>query len=193
MYFRLEVDQITHTRVVYNFMDFIGDLGGVRDIMLELAGWLIGSYAAFHSSWATVSALYRVRLPDGNMFLSSKQNDSTQPDLFKMKLPLSTRFFLWLNTTMCSCFFKCCMKPQHEKYLELLDAANEKAEADFDIYEMIQESKRLRFELEKLKEKNGCADDPDFQAIDEKTIIELGADDGSAEKDNQVAPDEGTK
>ena len=34
MWYRLEVDQITHGRVVYNFMDFIGDLGGVPAIML---------------------------------------------------------------------------------------------------------------------------------------------------------------
>jgi hypothetical protein len=175
LYFRLEVDQITHSRIVYNFMDFIGDLGGVRDIMLEIAGWLIGSYAAFHSAWATMSALYRVRLPDGNIYQQSKLNDPTNPDLFKIKLPLATRFFLWLNTTMCGCFFKCCMKPNHEKYLELMDAGAEKMEADFDIYEMIQEQKRLRFELNKLKEKNGCANDPDFNGIDEKTIIELGA------------------
>lgn len=34
MYFRLEVDQISHGRDVYDFMDFIGDLGGVPAIML---------------------------------------------------------------------------------------------------------------------------------------------------------------
>lgn len=68
MYFRLEVDQITHNRVVYDFMAFIGDLGGVKDIMLQLAGWVIGSYAAFHASWSTISSLYRVKLPEGNIY-----------------------------------------------------------------------------------------------------------------------------
>ena len=33
-YFRFDVDQITHTRVVLSFMDFIGTLGGVSDILL---------------------------------------------------------------------------------------------------------------------------------------------------------------
>jgi hypothetical protein len=58
--------------VVYNLMDFIGDLGGVKDILLQIAGWIIGSYAAFHSSWSTISALYRVKLPEGNIFMESK-------------------------------------------------------------------------------------------------------------------------
>lgn len=34
MYFRLEVDQISHTRNVYALMDFIGALGGVSDLLL---------------------------------------------------------------------------------------------------------------------------------------------------------------
>jgi hypothetical protein len=94
-------------------MDFIGDLGGVKDIMLQIAGWIIGSYAAFHSSWSTISALYKVKLPDGNIFTESKQNDPANPDLFKMKLPLPTRFFLWMTTTKCGCFLKCCLKEKH--------------------------------------------------------------------------------
>jgi hypothetical protein len=49
-------------------MDFIGDLGGVHGIMLQIAGWIVGNYAAFHSSWSIISALYRVRLPQGNIF-----------------------------------------------------------------------------------------------------------------------------
>ena len=60
-------------------MDFIGDLGGVNDIMLKSASLIIGSYAAFHSSWSTISALYRVKLPLGNIFMESKRNDPFTP------------------------------------------------------------------------------------------------------------------
>jgi hypothetical protein len=34
MYFRLDVDQITHGRVVFSMMDFLGELGGVTDFWL---------------------------------------------------------------------------------------------------------------------------------------------------------------
>jgi hypothetical protein len=33
-YYRLQVDQIIHTRTVYHFFDFIGDLGGTPAILL---------------------------------------------------------------------------------------------------------------------------------------------------------------
>lgn len=61
MYFRLEVDQVSHGRVVYSIMDFIGDLGGVPDLLLQICGWILGGWAAFSSSWATISHLYKVR------------------------------------------------------------------------------------------------------------------------------------
>jgi hypothetical protein len=60
MYFRLAVDQISHTRDVYFFMNFIGDLGGVERILLKVFGWILGGYAAFHSSLMTVRALYKL-------------------------------------------------------------------------------------------------------------------------------------
>ena len=33
-YFRLDVNQITHSRVVFSFMDFVGDIGGVPDFLI---------------------------------------------------------------------------------------------------------------------------------------------------------------
>jgi hypothetical protein len=33
-YFRLQVDQITHSRTQYHFFDFIGDLGGTPAVLL---------------------------------------------------------------------------------------------------------------------------------------------------------------
>jgi hypothetical protein len=122
-------------------MSFIGDLGGVKDIMLQIAGWIVGSYAAFHSSWSTICALYRVRLPNGNIYINSKRNDPDTPDLFKIKLGLSTRLFLWLNSTMCGCFFKCCLKERHNKFMEIMDKGAEKNEEDFDIYKIIHDAK----------------------------------------------------
>jgi len=136
IYFRLEVDQISHGRTVYNFMDFIGDLGGVPAIMLELAGWAIGSYSAFHASYATMSALYRVKSTE-KIFLDSKQNDPNTPELQKMKLGLSTRLFLWTQTTILSFLCSCCKSKKHEQYIEILDKAGEMVEEDFDICEII--------------------------------------------------------
>ena len=45
MYFRLSVDKVEHTRIVYKFMDWLGALGGVGDIMMMMITFLIGGYA----------------------------------------------------------------------------------------------------------------------------------------------------
>jgi hypothetical protein len=60
-YFRLDVNQVVHTRVVFNFMDFVGALGGVPGFLLEVGGYVIGGYSAFYASISTLSVLYRVR------------------------------------------------------------------------------------------------------------------------------------
>ena len=60
-YFRLDVNQVIHTREVFSFMDFVGDIGGVSDTLLGVGGFLIGSYSAFYASLSTFSELYRVR------------------------------------------------------------------------------------------------------------------------------------
>jgi hypothetical protein len=95
LYFRLQVDQTTHNRVVYAIMDFIGDLGGVKGIMMQIAAWFVGSYSAFHASFATIRALYRVRDPMP-IFLTSRKNVKECPEIQTIKLPLRTRLFLWL-------------------------------------------------------------------------------------------------
>jgi hypothetical protein len=77
-------------------MDFIGDLGGVPAIMLQLCGWVVGSYSAFHASFAIISALYTVKNSDKeNIFLETEENDPNTPDTHKIRLHLCTRYFLW--------------------------------------------------------------------------------------------------
>lgn len=49
---------------------------------------------------------------------------------------------------------------------------------------MIQEAKKLRFELDILKEKMGATNDPVFNGINEKTVITLdGEDEGSSKEE----------
>jgi hypothetical protein len=90
-------------------MNFIGDLGGTSEFMLQLAGWILGSYSAFHASIATMSALYFYRVKNSDkIFLDRKQNNGDAPEIQKIKLPLLTRLFLWTQTTMFSFLCKSC-------------------------------------------------------------------------------------
>ena len=60
-YFRLAVNQVAHSRTVFSFMDFVGALGGVPGFLLQVGGWIVGSYSAFYASISTISVLYRIR------------------------------------------------------------------------------------------------------------------------------------
>lgn len=42
-------------------MDFVGDLGGVPGFLLQVGGWVVGSYSAFYSSLSMIEETYRVR------------------------------------------------------------------------------------------------------------------------------------
>lgn len=68
MYYRLDVDQIHHERVVFTIMDLLDALGGVPGIMLQIAGWVIGGYAAFHSSIITLGQMFIIKNAPPNTF-----------------------------------------------------------------------------------------------------------------------------
>jgi hypothetical protein len=114
MYFRLEVDQVSHARNVYALMDFIGALGGVSDLLLQILGWIFGGYAAFHSGLATLAALYKVRHGGGSLFLPSKRNDPAKPEEEKIKVALRTRVFLYFLQAPLGCLCAPCKKPRHD-------------------------------------------------------------------------------
>lgn len=76
-------------------MDFIGALGGVTDILLQICGWIIGGYAAFHSAFMTMSQLYTVKNVESDVFKPSKK--PTDPNLSKIKLNLCERIMLYFH------------------------------------------------------------------------------------------------
>ena len=54
-----------------------------------------------------------------------------------------------------------------------MDAAAEKVEEDFDIYQIIQTQKQMQFELDLVKAKLQIIGDPKFDEVDAATIIDL--------------------
>ena len=155
-------------------MSFIGDLGGVQGILLQICGWIIGGYAAFHSVFSTISALYHFKSSQDPNFMSSKQNNPDTPEVYKIKLALKTRVFLYLLTTPISFLFRCCKTESHDKFLEIINKGTEQKEEEFDLFNIIKESKDLQFEFEMLKEKMGCKESDVFKKTNPADVIDLG-------------------
>jgi hypothetical protein len=69
-----------------------------------------------------------------------------------------------------------CWKTQnHEKQLEVLERGTEQKEEEFDLFNIIKESKDLQYEFEVLKEKMKCKDSENFKKINKADVIELEA------------------
>ena len=58
MYFRIQTDQIDHSRQVYRFMDWLGDVGGIGEILTILFMFVFGGYLKFHLVVTSMQSLY---------------------------------------------------------------------------------------------------------------------------------------
>ena len=58
MYIRLDDDEVSHERKVYHLMDLLGDVGGVKDILMDLAFFFFGGWLAFEKSIEFMHKLY---------------------------------------------------------------------------------------------------------------------------------------
>tara|TARA_B110000285_G_C15079688_1_gene592780 strand:+ start:1335 stop:1616 length:282 start_codon:yes stop_codon:yes gene_type:complete len=78
-------------------------------------------------------------------------------------------------TTPFACFLSCCKTPKHEKHLEVLEKGTEQKEEEFDLFNIIKESKDLQYEFEVLKDKMKCKDSKAFKKVNKADVIELDA------------------
>jgi hypothetical protein len=53
MYFRISVDSMIHSRIVYKLMDWLGALGGVEKILMKVFTILFGGFVQFNSAIVT--------------------------------------------------------------------------------------------------------------------------------------------
>lgn len=74
MYFRLKTDSITHARNVFSMMDWLGSIGGIRDILLEAIVIFFGGYIQFN---ATLQTFGRLCVPKDSTALEKQKTNIT--------------------------------------------------------------------------------------------------------------------
>ena len=57
MYFRIKVDAVNHARNVYSTMDWLGDVGGIKDFLMEILVLVFGGYIQFNGMVQTYESL----------------------------------------------------------------------------------------------------------------------------------------
>ena len=71
MYFRIKADQITHSRKVFNFTDWLGTIGGVSELLLAAIAMFYGGYAEFNKFIQNLNTLVVNQKTDEDLRRSS--------------------------------------------------------------------------------------------------------------------------
>ena len=169
VWFRLDIDEVVHTREVYQFLDWMGDVGGCRDIMMAFFAIVFGGYVNFTSNIETMlhlyskEALYRTdcsnNLPHPPDDESDKDStvkvDDHEKSSENLKTHLSvhnfsdltisgyTRIKVYIFSTFGCMNFSC--NKEMKKLSDKIDASIEQQDADFDIKNIIVELKKNTF------------------------------------------------
>lgn len=69
--------------------------------------------------------------------------------------------------------FKLCRNDLHVRYLDIVEQGQERKEEEFDLYNIIKESKDLKYEMEVLKIKMDVVEDAIFNEINSNELINL--------------------
>ena len=48
MFFRIDVDEIMHERFAFGFMDWLGVIGGITELLTRIATFILGGYLSFN-------------------------------------------------------------------------------------------------------------------------------------------------
>ena len=59
MYFRIKADTIIHSRAVFTIMEWLGSVGGVEDILMDMFCFIFGGYCQYNSIIETFDHLSR--------------------------------------------------------------------------------------------------------------------------------------
>ena len=66
------MESIRHTRQVYNVIDFIGDLGGVLEILVMIFGIVLYPLSEFQFNLKAINLLFMARTSDKFIFEEPK-------------------------------------------------------------------------------------------------------------------------
>ena len=59
MWFRLDTNEVFHTRIEYDIISLLGDIGGTAEILTKITVFILGGYLSFHSSIEIIKSLYK--------------------------------------------------------------------------------------------------------------------------------------
>jgi len=151
-------EEVKHTRKVYGWIDLLGDLGGVTEVIMIVFGFFLFPISEHSFFLKAIKKLYLVRTEDNSMFLPNNDEKLAKFEKFKEKiddpevkeevekhrfarLKFSDSVKLYLANSLGVLFCNCCWSKK-EKYQRLYEKGQEKIESELDIVRL---TKNLRY------------------------------------------------
>lgn len=132
-YFSLSNEQLIHERTVYNFLDLLGDIGGLMEIFVLIFGVFLFPLSTFSFTLKAFEKLYLIRTNQSNLISvkSLKKNNKNryltkkvpipeeikgtkEEEIVKYHHPIKLNMFQKFKL-----FFSCCKKTKLTKLYEL--------------------------------------------------------------------------
>lgn len=73
MYFRINSDLITHNREVFTMMNWLGSIGGIQQIMIDVFIFFFGGYAQFNAILQTFGKFCVLEMKDGEAIITDEE------------------------------------------------------------------------------------------------------------------------
>ena len=58
LFFRIDVEKITHTKHAFQFIDWLGEIGGIQEILEKTFSFILGGYLLLNWKLQTMICLY---------------------------------------------------------------------------------------------------------------------------------------
>ena len=142
-YYYMDINQLNHTLQVVNIKDFLGVLGGIFGLLMNLSKWIIGSYVSFEAQLRWIKKFYKFKTNDkNNYFLSELVKGDDRFDLRQISI-LGT--YLIHHSSMSKCF-KCCYTKRQKLINKIIDKGNQQLNKDFDFNTIINRKNKCDYE-----------------------------------------------
>jgi hypothetical protein len=80
IYFRVDVNEIIHSRVVFKFMDWLGSIAGIEKFLLKWITFVFGGYINYNASIEIINQQYKNK-PSAN----AKENECGKSDILNCR------------------------------------------------------------------------------------------------------------
>jgi hypothetical protein len=153
-------EEVTHKRKVYGWMDLLGDLGGVTEVVMICFGFFLFPISEHSFYIKAINKMFLARSTDKSLFAPPKTGDLTKAKKLaedkeiaaeiENHHPVHIRFLdsvrLFIANQL-GCLFCNCLWSKKRQYQRLYDKGQERIEEQLDIVKLLRNLKDMNILL----------------------------------------------